>query len=277
MIDLSAIDTARSEATEPAVPVGGIASSVAHTIESPAGPLDGMVRFIRYGFMPNRLRYCGGDENRLLFDHAVEEVIDGGLKGHLQKFTGALPYLLLIARANGIADPFDPRVVDAYWIGNDLLDKVEVRQLYDSLLERFGKHLQGRTRELVLGKAPAGARPHHSFHVLDVHSRVGELGQSLATMDHCRVSWGTVVDVAGCELVVDRVPLLLEQGKLVLGLPTRERVMRQIDGRGFVDGAQAGDVVSIHWGWACEVLSLAQRQRLERYTRHHLYITNRTI
>jgi hypothetical protein len=277
MIDLSAIDTVRSEATEPAVPVGGIASSVAHTIASPAGPLDGMVRFIRYGFMPNRLRYCGGDENRLLFDHAVEEVIDGGLKGHLQKFTGALPYLLLIARANGIADPFDPRVVDAYWIGNDLLDKVEVRQLYDSLLERFGKHLQGRTRELVLGKAPAGARPHHSFHVLDVHSRVGELGQSLATMDHCRVSWGTVVDVAGCELVVDRVPLLLEQGKLVLGLPTRERVMRQIDGRGFVDGAQAGDVVSIHWGWACEVLSLAQRQRLERYTRHHLYITNRTI
>jgi len=73
------------------------------------------------------------------------------------------------------------------------------------------------------------------------------------------------------------VPLLLEQGKLVLGRPTRERVMRQIDGRGFVDGARTGDVVSIHWGWACEVLSLAQHQRLERYTRHHLYVANRTI
>jgi hypothetical protein len=277
MIDLSATATAGSEADERGVLVGGAASSATRMIESSERPLDGMVRFIRYGFMPNRLRYCGGDENRLLFDHAVEEVVDGGLKGHLQKFTGALPYLQLIARANGIADPFDPRVVDAYWIGNDLLDKVEVRQLYDSLLERFGRQLQGRTRDLVLGKAPAGARPHHSFHVLDVHSRVGELGQSLATMDHCRVSWGTVVDVAGGELVVDRVPLLLELGKLVLGRPTRERVMRQIDGRGFVDGAQVGDVVSIHWGWACEVLSLAQRQRLERYTRHHLYIANRTI
>lgn len=277
MIDLSAVDTTRTEATERAMIVGGTASSAERPRESPARPLDGMVRFIRYGFMPNRLRYCGGDENRLLFDHALEEVVDGGLKGHLQKFTGALPYLQLIARANGFADPFDPKVVDAYWIGNDLLDRVEVRQLYDSLLERFDKQLQGRTRDLVLGKAPAGARPHHSFHVLDVHSRVGELGQSLATMDHCRVSWGTVVDVAGGELVVDRVPLLLEQGKLVLGRPTREGVMRQIDGRGFVDGAQVGDVVSIHWGWACEVLSLAQRQRLERYTRHHLYIANRTI
>src|SRR5258708_5759160 len=81
----------------------------------PEPPLAGMLRFIRYGFMPNRLRYCGGDENRLLFDHAVEQVVDGGLNQHLKKFTGALPYLQLIARANGIADPFDPRVVDAYW------------------------------------------------------------------------------------------------------------------------------------------------------------------
>jgi hypothetical protein len=248
------------------------------TVTPPVGrPLDGMVRFIRYGFMPNRLRYCGGDENRLLFDHAVEQIVDGGLKAHLQKFTGALPYLQLIARANAIPDPFDPRVVDAYWIGNALLDRVEVRQLYDSLLGRFGKQLQGRTRDLVLGKAPAGARPHHSFHVLDVHSRVGELGQSLSTMDHCRISWGTVVAVAGGALVVDRVPLLLEQATLVLGRPVRERVMCQIDGRGFIQNAGIGDVVSIHWGWACEVLSAAQHHRLERYTRHHLTIANATI
>jgi hypothetical protein len=96
-------------------------------------------------------------------------------------------------------------------------------------------------------------------------------------MDHCRVSWGSVVDVAGGELVVDRVPLLLERGKLVLGQPVRERVMRQIDGRGFVDGARAGDVVSIHWGWSCEVLTAEQCERLERYTRRHLAIANETI
>ncbi len=246
-------------------------------IETPVSPLAGMLRFIRYGFMPNRLRSCGGDENRLLFDHAVAQVVDGGLNQHLKKFTGALPYLQLIARANGIADPFDPRVVDAYWIGNDLLDRVEVRQLYDSLLGRFGTQLQGRTRDLVLGKAPAGARPHHSFHVLDVHSRVGDFGQTLATMDHCRVSWGTVVEVAGGELVVDRAPLVLSNGKLVLGAPLRERIVRQIDGRGFVEQAAVGDTVSIHWGWACEVLADAQQRRLERYTRYHLGIANQTL
>src|SRR5919206_74983 len=141
----------------------------------------------------------------------------GGLEPLLRRFTGALPYLQLIARANAIADPFDPRVVEAYWLGNELLDGVEVRQLYDALLERFGKQLTGRTRELVLGKAPAGARPHHAFHVLDVHSRVGELDTSLLTLDQCRVSWGQVRSLEGAELVVSSQPLVLQAGKLVLG------------------------------------------------------------
>src|SRR5204863_6858356 len=144
-------------------------------------------------FMPNRRRYCGSEDNCTLFGYGIEGVVDGGLTPLLRRFTGALPYLQLIARANGIADPFDPRVVEAYWLGNELLDGVEVRQLYDALQERFSKHLQGRTRDLVLGKAPAGARPHHSFHVLDVHSRVGELENSLEAMDACRVSSGRVV------------------------------------------------------------------------------------
>lgn len=238
-----------------------------------ARPLAGTLRFVRYGFMPNRLQYCGPTgENRTLFDYAVEHVTDGGLPPLLRKFTGALPYLQLIARANGIADPFDARVVEAYWIGNELLDSVEVRQLYDSLLERFGKQLTARTRELVLGKAPAGAHPHHSFHVLDVHSRVGEMELTLATLDNCRVSWGEVVSVESAELVVYRVPLVLRAGKLVLESPRTERVLR-----GFTDAVSPGDWVSIHWGWVCEVLDSRELRNLERYTRHHLALANQTL
>ena len=29
------------------------------------------------------------------------------------------------AAANGIGDPFDPRVVEAYWLGNELLERVD--------------------------------------------------------------------------------------------------------------------------------------------------------
>jgi len=247
------------------------------TLASIAPAQSGMLRFIRYAFMPNRLRYCGGDDNRTLLEYGIEQAVDGGLPSLLRRFTGALPYLQLIAGSNGIPDPFDARVVEAYWIGNDLLQGVEVRQLYDNLLERFGKQMQGRTRALILGKAPAGARPHHSFHVLDVHSRLGELGHSLATLDNCRVSWGRVVTVDAGELVVNRVPLLLRHGKLVLADPVVERVTRQVEGRGFTDQAQPGDWVSVHWGWACEVLSEDQLTSLEKFTRHNLAIANQTI
>jgi hydrogenase maturation factor len=239
--------------------------------------LEGTLRFVRYAFMPNRLRYCGGDDNRTLFEYGTEGVSDGGLQPLLRQFSGALPYLKLIAQANNLADPFHARVVEAYWIGNELLEGVEVRQLYDSLLERFGKQLTARTRDLVLGKAPAGAHPHHSFHVLDVHSRVGELGNTLRTLDECRVSLGHVISVEAAELVVERQPVSVREGKLVLDTARTERVLRQVDGRGFAEDAAPGDWVSIHWGWVCEVLDDRQRRNLERYTRYHLAIANQTI
>ena len=246
-------------------------------IATPGSALAGTLRFIHYGFMPNKLRYCGGDDNRTLFEYGVERVDDGGLRSLLARFSGALPYLKLIARANGIADPFDERVVEAYWIGNDLLTGVEVRQLYDALAERFGKQLQGRARDLVLGKAPAGAHPHHNFHVFDVHSRVGELEHSLQTMDNCRVSWGKVLRVEGAELVVERRPLVLVAGKLALGPLETMRAARQVDGRGFVEGARPGEWVSLHWGWVCEVLTPRQQTNLARYTDHHLVLANQTL
>jgi hypothetical protein len=78
-------------------------------------------------------------------------------------------------------------------------------------------------------------------------------------------------------LVVSRRPLQLIDGKLVLGEPRSERVMRQLDGRGFADAALVGDTVSLHWGWVCEVLTTREARLLERWTQHHLAIANRTI
>ena len=244
---------------------------------TPAQPLAGQLRFIHYAFMPNRLQYCGGDDNRTLLEYGTAQVVDGGLTPLLRRFTGALPYLKLIARANGIADPFDSRVVDAYWLGNPLLEQVEVRQLYDALAERFGKQLEGRARELMLGKAPAGARPHHNFHVFDVHSRVGEIANTLESMDQCRISSGKVLTVEGAELIVERQPLVLVEGKLALGPAQRTRVLRQVEARGFADTAAPGDWVALHWGWVCEVLSPRQQANLLHYTQYHLTLANQTI
>ena len=113
--------------------------------------------------------------------------------------------------------------------------------------------------------------------VLDIHSRVGEVEHSLETMDQCRISAGKVLAVEGPELVVDRQPLILQDGKLALGLGQRERVVRQVDARGFADAARVGDWVALHWGWVCEVLTPRQVANLAHYTRYHLALANQTI
>jgi hypothetical protein len=245
--------------------------------DQPAASLSGPLRFARYAFMPNRLGYCGGDDNRALYDYAVASIVDRGLAELLGRFSGAMPYLRLIARTTGIGDPFDPRVVEAYWLGNDLLWQVEARQLYDHLAERFAKQLNGRARELVLGKAPAGARPHHSFHVFDVYTRTGDAAHTLTTMDNCRVSWGRVVRIDGAEIVVERQPLELQAGRLALGASRQERAVRQMDGRGFADAAAVGEWVSLHWGWVCERITDLEQRHLERFTRHHLQLASATL
>jgi hypothetical protein len=260
-----------------AAPADGDAEQTEAQLSTTASPfLDGPQLFARYAFMPNRLAYCGGDDHRALFDYCATGVTDAGLRALLRKFTGALPYLRLIAECNAILDPFDARAVEAYWLGNDLLQRVEARGLYDVLRERFGRQLRARDLELVLGKAPAGAHPHHSFHVLEVCPRIG-WPQALPFMNSCRISWGKVVSRDGSALVVEMMPLVIAGHRLVLGSPERCAVNQEYDGKGFVSTARIGDWVSMHWGWACQVLSLRQIANLERWTRYHLDIVNQTL
>jgi Family of unknown function (DUF6390) len=237
----------------------------------------GVLRFIHYGFMPNHLGYCGGAENRELLERGATANVDRGVEPLLRKFTGALPYLQLIAQANDINDPFDDQVVDAYWIGNDLLERVEARQLYDDLIGRFRDHMPANVLKWVASKAPAGARPHHNFHVFDVYSRGGEFGMRLETMDACRISWGKVLSDFGATVLVERQALEMVEGQLQLQTPHMTTASRQIDGLGFVPRLEPDSWVALHWGWVCEQLTPIRLSRLQRYTEHHLTLANQTL
>ncbi len=237
----------------------------------------GLLLFIRYAFMPNHLGYCGGNENELLLEHAATGQADPRLTPMLTKFTGALPYLRSIAAGAGIADPFDHRVVEAYWIGNELLAGVEAGDLYKTIEERFGRQLPITLRDQILRKPPQGAKPFHLFHVVDVYRHLERETVGMAAMDSCRISWGQVSAVEDAALMVSRQPLVERDGKLALGEPQPERVLRSLDGLGFANQVAVGDWVSIHWGWACEVLSPERLASLRRWSAHHLELANRTF
>jgi hypothetical protein len=245
-------------------------------------PVSGPVLFARYAYGPNRLGLCGPDDAPALFGASSQGGDERELRELALGFEGAYPYLELIARANGLPDPLDRRVVDAYWLGSPLLDSVTPDLFAESLRLRFRPRLGQPTWRALESSAPAGAKPVHAFHVLDVFPKVGlmrseQVDNVLRTMDSCRIRWGRVLERDGDALVVNAVPLALVDGKLALGEPRRERITAWRDGQGFLGEVATGDVVSIHWDWACDVLDADRLARLLGWTRRQLEIANQTV
>jgi len=247
---------------------------------------DGLLTFARYAFPPNLLNLCGPNENRELFDTLAQGDSGPELKNLLVRFEGAVPYLRLIAEKNGIKNIFDPRVVEAYWLGNALLNKVEVRDIYSNIEKRFKRAMKPKEWFWIVSESIQGAKPFHGFHVFDVYRRVGLLRSNetknfLATMDMCRVAWGRVESVnPGREnkknpsfglALVKYNPLKFGGGKMRLG---EEKIRRSF----LLDNSiKPGDAVSLHWDYVCDKITLRQKNNLIYWTNYHLELANKTI
>jgi hypothetical protein len=248
----------------------------------PIAPAPGPIRFARYAFGPNRLGYCGPDEAGELFAQATVGQDLRKLRDLAGQFEGAYPYLCLIARSCGVRDPLDADVVEAYWLGNGLLGRVRPRAFGESLEMRFKPRLRDDGWRWLGSKPELGAVPNHAFHVLDVFPRVGmlrtgEVERALEVMDSCRVRWGRVLERDGDSLVVSAVPLVMIDGRLRLGPARVENVRGWVDGQGFVEDVLPGDVVSIHWDWACERLDARRLASLRDVTAAELRLANQTV
>ena len=242
----------------------------------------GPVLFVRYASPPNQRGSCGPPESGQFFEYGVNGTVDPGLQQLARQFAGAWPYLELIATTTGIADPLDRRVVEAYWIGNPLLDRVGVRALGDSVEQRFRR----RTGQFdpLADSVLAGGMPHHSYHVLCVYPWLGLLGSggnagrhALTVLDRCRIRWGRVRSVDGDQAVVESSPLNWDGKRLDLAPAEPEVATAAVDGAGFVTDLQPGDWVALHWDWICDRLDQRQLKALRRYTAHHLDIANHRL
>ena len=235
-----------------------------------AGPL----LFARYAYPPNALGLCGADETRTLLEYGSARASDGGLAELARTFEGAWPYLELIAGSVGILDPLDPRVVEAYWVGNELLDRVSPASLARHVEDRFRGRI-GRTWSHLLDAVAAGAAPHHCFHVFAVYPwlgllRTGVVDEPLRVLDRCRITPGLVAAVEGDSLRVALRPLLWNGRRLELGTWTTREVRWRDDGLAMLDAPSPGDWVSLHWDVACDRLTPQAAATLARATRRAL-------
>jgi uncharacterized protein DUF6390 len=241
----------------------------------------GALLFARYAYPPNALGLCGADAPRTLLEYGDAQESDGGLAELARTFEGAWPYLQLIAAANRIEDPLDRRVVEAYWVGNALLESVRPADLARHLDDRFRRRM-GRAREVVAGAVAAQAVPHHCFHVFAVYPwlgllRSGVVDQSLRVLDQCRTTPAVVRALAGDELEVLAPPLLWDGQRLSLGRPSPRRVRWRDRGLAFVGRPEAGELVSLHWDFVCDRLTPAAAERLYATTVRTLAAVNVTM
>jgi hypothetical protein len=240
-------------------------------------PVSGALTFARFAAPPNLLGYCGGSDADGLVGHLRAGLDGPELVALCKAFEGAWPYLQLIARSNGVHDPLDPSVVEAYWLGNRLLDGITPGLFRDDLAARFQPRTARAEWPWLAAKPANGSRPHHSFHVLEVMPRIGMLraGQVsaiLPAMEQCLIRPAAVVRQPqdGSVIVAVR-PLLLRDGRLCFGPPAEVSV------EGGSDILQPGDAIAVHWGWSCGRLTPRQRFALEAVTADAMDRANMTI
>ena len=215
------------------------------------------------------MRYCGPGEavepfRRFLVGDPDFEFDDEQLVGLLERFEGLYPYLAVIAQRNGIDDPFDERVVEAYWIGNRLLD-VMTPDDYVSIIERLCERgLPSSFAGSLIADLPEGLVPHHNAHVCYVGPgrTARTVRATIETMDRCRIAPAKVLSIVDSNhLLAEQRSLRIESDRFVLTEPESRTIV--YDAR--ILQPVVGDVIAAHWGTAAYILSSEQHTSLRTY------------
>ena len=219
----------------------------------------GAVRFAQYAYPPNELGYCGPAGAGAMLEPAATADIER----RARLFEGAWSYLELLAEVSGAPDPLDVDVVDAYWVGSDILDEVAPDALVARLEDRFRGQVGGTWRG-ASGRAVA----HHSFQVFEVYPWAGLLragrppGPAVNVLDRCRVRVGEVLALEGEQIEVVSRPLVWDGRGLREGEPVTERARWSVDGSALIEPPASGDTVALHWDWVCQRITPDQARRI---------------
>ncbi|MBI4146995.1 hypothetical protein HY489_06700 [Candidatus Woesearchaeota archaeon] len=233
--------------------------------------MDGTELCCRFSGVTNRLKYCGPNQAHNSFiDFIHTRQGTTNVQRLLSRFEGLYPYLKLISSRHKL-DLFDYKVIEAYWLGNELLDAFtpdDYRAFLPELVKRgLPEHYAQQSRE----KMPQGAIPHHTFHVLFVGvGRVtGSVPTSPESMQSCMASWAEVRSVDSTTISVYGPVLRLENEEYILSEQERrvsydQRMVRP----------KINDKVAIHWNECVHVLTAQQYENVGKYTKRVIHAVN---
>jgi|SRR3989338_5509773 len=235
--------------------------------------MDGTELAARFSYITNSLGFCGPEEasgqfiNYIMGKGSPEKV-----ESSIKKFEGLYPYLSSIAEKSK-KHLLDYEVVEAYWIGNKLLDDfndMDMKLIVTKLMQRG---LPKSIGQKLIDEIPSGFLPHHNFNVfyVGVGKTTGSVETTLQNMDNCRVSWGRVVEVLKDKLIVQAQPLKKQNGNFSFGEEETKTAMFILE---MLPDVKKGDVVALHWGFAPLALTNIQLENLKEYTNRIFEVMN---
>jgi hypothetical protein len=236
--------------------------------------MDGLELCARYSFRPNSLKYCGPkDADKVLYDFITKRSVpERDVERVLEKFEALYPYLETIAKSNG-KKPFDDEVVEAYWLGNDLLEKVSHAEMKDLIKKLAKRGLPKSIAEQLAERLPRTAVPHHSFHVLyiGVGAVTNSVPNTLENADRCRISAACVNRVNKDSLDVQYNPLIVKDKKLVLDRLKEKEVIWDSK---FLPDVGINNTIAVHWDFAVQILNGDRIRNLKKYTAMNIKAIN---
>ena len=226
----------------------------------------------RFGLAPNLRGYCGDPKFRNPFSKYLENPSKENstrLRKELGKFGTQKAYLETIAQANGIDDIYDYDVVEAFWIGNRLLDSVKAEDVITLFEKKWvaRKFVSKSRAKEIIDSLPKKLPPlQHTFHPYLAGFVSKKAPKSARNKDLCRPSWAKVVDLDfGKEkIVVKRKPIVYSEGKFVFGKEKTEKLPFKVGKIPLVkEGAKN---VACHWGVAVKELSRKEESAMKKYS-----------
>lgn len=231
----------------------------------------------RFSLITNRLRFCGPKEayQDFFFLLKKQKYDETKLIEQFKKFEGLYVYLGYIGSKFN-KNPLSYEVVEAYWLGNELLDSYSKEDLIQILTKLTERGLPQDYADLLITKLPPGMNPHHSFNVLfvGVGKTTGSVPTNLLTMNKCVVSTGKVLKIQKGTLMASVQPLVVQRGKLQYSKSEFQHV--EYDKELFSD-IKIGDKVAIHWDFACKILTEKEEHNLKKYTQQNIDTLNSAL
>lgn len=204
---------------------------------------EALVRACKYALLPNKLGYCGASDfskSYLTFIENPKPSEAPKIEATLRSFRAMYSYLKLIASHND-AEPFSNDVVEAYWLGNSLLDNVPVEAVKKMIKNAFIE-IPKEQREKKADFLKNHALVQHSFHVLYVNFLNPKVKPVCKNMDMCIVKYGKVIDSSAKKVKTKSISLKYALGEIKV----IEKVLMLENP--FNYDLKKGTLVSAHWG-----------------------------